>query len=55
LAPYLLIGPISGPLLACMVTNLRGGRPVLGLLYGVALMEYAVLLPVIAMSVGHHS
>jgi hypothetical protein len=47
-----LIGPISGPLLAAVVTNLRGGRPVLGLLYGVVLAEYAVLL--VAM-VGHHS
>ena len=45
LAPYFLIGPISGPLLAGVVHNLRGGRPVLGVMYAVALAEYAVLLP----------
>ena len=45
LAPYFLIGPISGPLLAGVVHNLRGGRPVLGLMYAVALIEYAILLP----------
>ena len=45
LAPYFLIGPVSGPLLAGVVHNLRGGRPVLGVMYAVALAEYALLLP----------
>ena len=45
LAPFFLIGPISGPLLAGVVFNFRGGRPVLASLYGVALVEYTILLP----------
>ena len=34
------------------MTNLRGGRPFLGMLYGIVLAEYAVLLLVLA---GHHA
>jgi hypothetical protein len=48
LAPYLIVGPISGPLLAGAVTNFRGGRPVLGSFYALALLEYAILLPMLA-------
>lgn len=47
LAPFFLIGPISGPLLAGVVFNLREGRPVLAGLYAVALVEFIVLLPVV--------
>lgn len=32
LAPFFLLGPVSGPLTAGIVFNLRGGRPVLALL-----------------------
>ena len=46
LAPFFLVGPISGPLLAGVVFNFRGGRPVLAGLYAVALVEYTLLLPV---------
>jgi hypothetical protein len=52
LAPYFLIGPISGPLLAGVVINFRGGRPVLGTLYGIALMEFVVALAWAAKFVG---
>lgn len=45
LAPFFLIGPISGPLLAGVVFNFQGGRPVLAAMYGVALAEYTFLLP----------
>ena len=45
LAPYFLIGPISGPLVAGVVINLRDGRPMLAGLYGVLLIQYIVLLP----------
>jgi hypothetical protein len=45
LAPFFLAGPISGPLLAGVVFNLRDGRPVLAGLYAVALVECVVLLP----------
>lgn len=45
LAPYFIVGPISGPLLAGVVINFREKRPVLGSLYAVALLECAVALP----------
>ena len=44
-APFFLIGPISGPLLAGVVFNFREGRPVLGTLYAIALAEFVILLP----------
>jgi len=47
LAPFFLAGPISGPLLAGVVLNFRGGRPVLGSLYAIALAEVTVCLPLI--------
>ena len=47
LAPFFLLGPITGPLAAGVVFNLREGRPVLATLYAVALVELTVLLPVI--------
>lgn len=52
IAPYFLIGPISGPLLAGVVINFREGRPILGSLYAVALVQYAILLPVITARMG---
>jgi len=52
LAPYLLLGPITGPLCAAMVHHYRGGRPVLATLYGIAMVEIIVLLPVITASLG---
>ena len=48
LAPFFLVGPISGPLLAGVMFNFRGGRPVLGALYAIALAEYVLLLPSLA-------
>jgi hypothetical protein len=48
LAPYFLVGPISGPLLAGAVFNFRDGRPVLGGLYAVALAQYSIMLPAVA-------
>ncbi len=52
LAPFLLLGPISGPLLAGVVFNFREGRPVLAGLYAIALVEFVVLLPVIVARLG---
>ena len=52
IAPYLLLGPISGPLLAGVVINFREGRPVLGSLYAIALVEIAIALPYITASLG---
>jgi hypothetical protein len=51
LAPFMLAGPISGPLLAGVILNLRGGQPVLGSLYAVALGLWAFLMPVLAVKV----
>jgi hypothetical protein len=52
LAPYFLVGPISGPLLAGVVINFRGGRPVLASLYAIALVEFTVCLPLIVAHLG---
>ena len=52
LVPYFLIGPISGPLCAGIVINFRGGRPVLATLYVIALVQYALLLPLMAAKLG---
>jgi hypothetical protein len=52
LAPFFLVGPISGPLLAGVVFNFRDGRPVLASLYAVALAEYAILLPTLVAHLG---
>ena len=54
LAPYFLVGPISGPLLAGVVINWRGGRRVLAALYTVALIQYAILLPALVAKLGLH-
>ncbi|HEY2177820.1 MAG TPA: hypothetical protein VGH15_04500 [Caulobacteraceae bacterium] len=45
LAPFFVLGPISGPLTAGVVLNLRGGRPVLASLYGLALGLWIVIAP----------
>ena len=52
LAPYFLIGPISGPLLAGVVINFRGGRPVLGTLYAIALVEFLIALGWLSTALG---
>jgi hypothetical protein len=55
LAPYFLIGPIGGPLLAGVVINLQAGRRVLSALYLMALVEYWVLLPLVTAKLGVHA
>ena len=47
MAPFFLLGPITGPLVAGVVFNFREGRPVLATLYAVALVEITLLLPVV--------
>jgi hypothetical protein len=51
-APYFIVGPISGPLLAGAVINYRAGRRVLAGLYATALLEYAILLPLVVAHIG---
>jgi hypothetical protein len=52
LAPFFLVGPISGPLLAGVVLNLKQGRPVLASLYAIALTEITICLPLITAKLG---
>ena len=52
LAPFFLAGPISGPLLAGVVLNLKRGRPVLASLYAIALAEITICLPLITAKLG---
>lgn len=51
-APFLLLGPITGPLVAGIVFNFREGRPVLAGLYAVALIEISILLPYVTTTLG---
>jgi hypothetical protein len=46
LAPFFLLGPISGPLMAGVVFNFREGRPVLATMYAIVLVGFTILLPV---------
>jgi hypothetical protein len=46
-APFMLFGPVSGPLLAGVVFNLRDGRPILAGLYAIALAEAVIFIPAI--------
>jgi len=46
LAPFFLLGPVSGPLLAGVVFNFREGRPVLAGMYAIVLVGFTLLLPV---------
>ena len=54
LAPFLLAGPITGPLLAGVVFNFREGRPVLGSLYAILLTELTLVVPMITTKLGLH-
>jgi hypothetical protein len=47
LAPYFALGPISGPLTAGVVVNMRGGRPVLASMYGFLLASWLLLAPIV--------
>jgi hypothetical protein len=52
IAPFLLLGPISGPLLAGVVFNYRAGRRKRAALYAVALVAFMILLPYVTAMVG---
>jgi hypothetical protein len=52
IAPFFLIGPISGPLLAGVVFSWRDGRPILASLYATALAAYVILLPTVVTKLG---
>ena len=42
------LGPVTGPLAARMVVNWRRGDRILAAMYGAAILETALLLPLIA-------
>jgi hypothetical protein len=52
IAPFLLLGPISGPLVAAITRNFRNGHPILGSLYAIVLIQYTILLPAVAIGMG---
>lgn len=52
IAPFLLLGPITGPLIAGVFYNLRGGRPYLAGLYAVAATTVTIGLPLITARLG---
>jgi hypothetical protein len=52
IAPFLLFGPITGPLLAGAFFNFREGRKVLGALYGLAAITVTIALPLITARLG---
>lgn len=51
-APFFVFGPVSGPLLAGVVYNLKDGRPVLAGLYAIALAEAVILIPAVTAKLG---
>lgn len=52
IAPLLLLGPVSGPLVAAIAVNFRNGRPFLGSLYVILLLQFIFLLPALAVHMG---
>jgi hypothetical protein len=44
---YAILGPITGPLTLRLQRSLEAGRPVLAILYGLAIVETYVVLPLI--------
>ncbi len=50
--PFLLLGPVSGPLIAAIVFNFRAGRRVVASLYVVALISFTILLPYVTARLG---
>lgn len=50
--PFLLLGPITGPIVAGVVFNAREGRPILAGLYVILLITLTICLPVITANLG---
>lgn len=48
LAVIAALGPVTGPLVSRMVVNWRRGDRILAALYGAAVLETALLLPLFA-------
>jgi hypothetical protein len=46
-APYMLLGPISGPLTAASVHYFKKGEPVMGALYVFVTVQVFFLLPIL--------
>jgi hypothetical protein len=52
LAPFFLLGPISGPLTAGVVLNARRGNYALAGMYAVLLVETFIALPLVTAKLG---
>ena len=52
IAPFLLLGPISGLLAAGAVYSFRDGRPILAAVYGLALVAFSIFLPYLVAVLG---
>jgi hypothetical protein len=52
LAPFFLLGPISGPLTAGVVLNARRGNYILAGMYAVLLVETFFVLPLMTAKLG---
>ena len=50
--PFMVFGPVSGPLIAAMVFNFRAGKRVVAGLYAVALISFTILLPYVTARLG---
>jgi hypothetical protein len=55
LAPYFLLGPITGPLVAGVVINMQKGNRVLAGLYTIAAIEMTFLLPPTVAAMGFNT
>lgn len=55
LAPYFLLGPLTGPFVAGVVINLQRGNRVLAGLYAIAVLETVFLLPPTVVALGIQS
>ena len=47
IAPFLLLGPLTGPLVAGLVSTLAAQRPFMASVYALGLIEVALGLPTI--------
>lgn len=51
-APFMILGPVSGPLAALVVFNFRAGKRITAGLYAVALIAFVIGLPYVTARLG---
>lgn len=52
MAPYLLLGPVTGPLAFGLVASLRDRHPILAALYALAILEFWLVTPLLVARLG---